>query len=97
MKVESIAYLEHYAILLTCIKRYLVLKTNFLSFLRMSLLHRFYVMEKQASEKNQSVNFTDKSILENVDINTKHICIIQWRSQKAENCTHIKGRLLYEQ
>ena len=34
--------LEHSAILLIYIKRYLVLKTNFLSFLRVAVLHRFY-------------------------------------------------------
>ena len=34
--------LEHSAILLTCIKRTLVLKTNFSLFLRMGVLHRFY-------------------------------------------------------
>ena len=44
MKVKSIpecSPLEYSTILLTCIKRYLVLKTNFLSFLMVAVLHRY--------------------------------------------------------
>ena len=36
--------LEHSAVLLTCIKQYLVLETNFLSFFRVAILHRFYCL-----------------------------------------------------
>ena len=52
MKDESIA--EYFGgrmycrILWTCIKRKLVLKTNFLSYLRVAVLHRFYCISKRA-------------------------------------------------
>ena len=48
MKVKSIA---EYAILLTCIKRLLVLKTNFLSFLEWPFYTGFAVSTFQLSQK----------------------------------------------
>ena len=50
MKVESIAeFLEHSAILLTCIKQYLVFKP-ILAFLRVAVLERYYCMCKDILE-----------------------------------------------
>ena len=61
MKVESIAICSAIlltAILLTCIKRYLVLKTNVWSFLRVVVLHRFYSMPEDEVSYQQTRNQT---------------------------------------
>ena len=67
--------LEHSAILLTCIKRKPVMKTNFLVFLRVADLHKFYCMFTWLENSTRPLIFTSTSgcrASENFDISNEN-------------------------